>query len=656
LNVFAKSYYNSIALKSKEELMNYKIVNGAISFGADTILEEINFEIKDKDKIAIVGRNGSGKTTLLKALVDNEMLEQGIGEQKFNIYKQGSPVIGYLKQIEFEDSSVTLLDEILKAYAPLVQLEAKISRLEKELQTNTDEALIKDYTKALDTYKFDGGYVYKKEYETALRKFGFSKEDESKKIDKFSGGQRTKIAFLRLLLSKPDILLLDEPTNHLDITTIQWLENYLKNYPKAAVIVSHDRMFLDKIVNKVYEIEYASITGYTGNYASFEVQKRMNYEKQLSDYEYQQAEIKRLQTIADRFRYKPSKAKMALSKLKKIEQMVLVKQPSKYDLKTFHANFNIEVQSGNNVLSAKDLEIGYDKPLSKVSFELYKGQKLAIIGENGTGKSTLLKTLIGDIPKLSGEFEFGYHVNYQYFDQQIEFLNTNHTIFDEYSAAFPDLTTTQLRTDLGTFLFSGEDVFKEISVLSGGEKVRLQLCKILKKGPNLLILDEPTNHMDIIGKESLENLLKEYSGTLILVSHDRYFVNKIADSLLIFEKGNVKYFNGTYEEYMQSCENAQEETTSISITTSSTKQNDAKPVNEFFVAKERKRIENKIAKIESLIEQKESEIKLLEQEMLASENCSDFVKLGELQDKIKMINDDIEEKMTEWEELNSKLD
>ena len=570
--------------------MNYKIVNGAISFGADTILEEINFEIKDKDKIAIVGRNGSGKTTLLKALVDNEMLEQGIGEQKFNIYKQGSPVIGYLKQIEFEDSSVTLLDEILKAYAPLVQLEAKISRLEKELQTNTDEALIKDYTKALDTYKFDGGYVYKKEYETALRKFGFSKEDESKKIDKFSGGQRTKIAFLRLLLSKPDILLLDEPTNHLDITTIQWLENYLKNYPKAAVIVSHDRMFLDKIVNKVYEIEYASITGYTGNYASFEVQKRMNYEKQLSDYEYQQAEIKRLQTIADRFRYKPSKAKMALSKLKKIEQMVLVKQPSKYDLKTFHANFNIEVQSGNNVLSAKDLEIGYDKPLSKVSFELYKGQKLAIIGENGTGKSTLLKTLIGDIPKLSGEFEFGYHVNYQYFDQQIEFLNTNHTIFDEYSAAFPDLTTTQLRTDLGTFLFSGEDVFKEISVLSGGEKVRLQLCKILKKGPNLLILDEPTNHMDIIGKESLENLLKEYSGTLILVSHDRYFVNKIADSLLIFEKGNVKYFNGTYEEYMQSCENAQEETTSISITTSSTKQNDAKPVNEFFVAKERKRI------------------------------------------------------------------
>lgn len=628
------------------EHMNYKIVNGSISYGAETILEEINFEIKDKDKIAIVGRNGCGKTTLLKALVDNEMFEQGIGDDKLNIYKQGSPVIGYLKQIEFEDSSVTLLDEILKAYAPLVQLEAKISRFEKELQTNTDEALINDYTKALDTYKFYGGYVYKKEYETALRKFGFSKEDESKKIDEFSGGQRTKIAFLRLLLSKPDILLLDEPTNHLDITTIQWLENYLKNYPKAVVIVSHDRMFLDKIVNKVYEIEYASITGYTGNYASFEVQKRINYEKQLSDYEYQQAEIKRLQTIADRFRYKPSKAKMAMSKLKKIEQMVLVKQPSKYDLKTFHANFNIEVQSGQQVLHVKDLEIGYDKPLSKVSFDLYKGQKLAIIGENGTGKSTLLKTLIGDISKLGGKFEFGYHVNYQYFDQQMEFLNPNHTVFDEYSEAFPSLTTTQARTDLGTFLFSGEDVFKEINVLSGGEKVRLQLCKILKKGPNLLILDEPTNHMDLVGKESLENLLKEYSGTLILVSHDRYLVNKLADCLLIFKKGLVQFFDGSYDEYLNFSENKVDKSVSSPFPSKVKKVN-----NEFFEAKEKRRVENRITKLEDLIEENELLIKTLEAEMLLEENCSDFVKLQDLQSKIQEINDVISGLMREWESL-----
>lgn len=631
--------------------MNYKIVNGSISYGAETILEEINFEIKDKDKIAIVGRNGSGKTTLLKALVNNEMLEEGIGEEKFNIYKQGSPVIGYLKQIEFEDDSATLLDEILKAYTPLVQLEEKIARLEKELQTNTDENLIKDYTKALDLYKFQDGYVYKKEYETALQKFGFSSEDKSKKISQFSGGQRTKIAFLRLLLSKPDILLLDEPTNHLDITTIEWLENYLKNYPKAVCIVSHDRMFLDKIVNKVYEIEYATITAYTGNYASFEKQKRMNYEKQLSDYEYQQAEIKRLQAIADRFRYKPTKAKMALSKLRKIEQMTIVKQPNKYDLKTFHSNFNIEVQSGNMVLSAHYLEIGYDKILSKISLELYKGQKLAIIGENGTGKSTFLKTLIGDIPKLGGNFEFGYHVNYEYFDQQMSFTNPNQTVFDEYYNTFPNLTTTQARTDLGTFLFSGDDVFKEINVLSGGEKVRLQLCKILKKGPNLLILDEPTNHMDIVGKESLENILKEYSGTLILVSHDRYFVNKIADCLLIFKRNGVQFFNGTYEEYMQSLEGQPAEEVFSSETIVS---KEKKTTNDFFIAKEKRKIENRINKIESLIEQKELDIKSFESEMLSPENCSDFVKLEQLQNKIQEINNEIEELMIEWEELSEK--
>lgn len=633
--------------------MNYKIVNGSISYGAETILEEINFEIKDKDKIAIVGRNGSGKTTLLKSLVNNEMLEEGIGENKFNIYKQGSPVIGYLKQIEFEDDSVTLLDEILKAYKPLVQLEEKIAKLEKELQTNTDENLIKDYTKALDAYKFQDGYVYKKEYETALQKFGFSNEDKSKKISQFSGGQRTKIAFLRLLLSKPDILLLDEPTNHLDITTIEWLENYLRNYPKAVCIVSHDRMFLDKIVNKVYDIEYATITAYTGNYESFEKQKRINYERQLSDYEYQQSEIKRLQAIADRFRYKPTKAKMALSKLRKIEQMTIIKQPNKYDLKTFHANFNIEVQSGNMVLSAHDLEIGYEKVLSKISLELYKGQKLAIIGENGTGKSTFLKTLIGDIPKLGGNFEFGYHVNYEYFDQQMNFSNPNQTVFDEYSNAFPALTTTQARTDLGTFLFSGDDVFKEINVLSGGEKVRLQLCKILKKGPNLLILDEPTNHMDIVGKESLENILKEYSGTLILVSHDRYFVNKIADCLLIFKKSGVQFFNGTYEEYMQSCESQSNEEVYTSSPSISKEKN---TTNDFFEAKEKRKIQNRINKLESLIEQKELEIKSLEAEMLLPDNCSNFVKLEELQNKIQSVNGEIEELMVEWETLStSKL-
>ncbi len=522
--------------------MNLKITNGSVEYGAETILEEINIEIKDKEKIAIIGRNGAGKSTLLKAIINNDLLTQGTGEEKFNIYKEGNPVIGYLKQMEFEDDQITMIDEILKVYKPIINLEQKIEQIVEKMQTDKSEELAKEYSKAMDRYEFLDGYTYKKEYETAINKFGFSSEDKLKKISEFSGGQRTKIAFIKLLLSKPDILLLDEPTNHLDIETIEWLEQYLKNYSKSVVIVSHDRMFLNKIVNKVYEIEYGVTTAYSGNYTFFEEQKKINYEKQLKDYEYQQKEIKRLNDIVTRFKYKPTKAKMAMSKLKQIERMVKIEAPNKYDLTTFKTNFIIEKQSGKDVLFAKDLEIGYDKTLQKISLNVYRGQKIGIIGENGIGKSTLLKTLVGIIPKISGEFEFGHNVQIGYFDQQMALLDSEKTVLEDFSEEFPNLTTTELRNSLAAFMFYGEDVFKKINMLSGGEKVRLQLCKILKKGPNLLILDEPTNHMDIIGKESLELLLKEYTGTIIFVSHDRFFVNKIADTLLIFTKHQVKQF------------------------------------------------------------------------------------------------------------------
>ena len=522
--------------------MNFKITNGSVEYGAETILEEINIEIKEKEKIAIIGRNGAGKSTLLKAIINNDLLTQGTGEEKFNIYKEGNPVIGYLKQMEFEDDQITMIDEILKVYKPITNLEQKIEQIVEKMQTDKSEELAKEYSKAMDRYEFLDGYTYKKEYETAINKFGFSSEDKLKKISEFSGGQRTKIAFIKLLLSKPDILLLDEPTNHLDIETIEWLEQYLKNYSKSVVIVSHDRMFLNKIVNKVYEIEYGVTTAYSGNYTFFEEQKKINYEKQLKDYEYQQKEIKRLNDIVTRFKYKPTKAKMAMSKLKQIERMVKIEAPNKYDLTTFKTNFIIEKQSGKDVLFVKDLEIGYNKTLQKISLNVYRGQKIGIIGENGIGKSTLLKTLVGIIPKISGEFEFGHNVQIGYFDQQMALLDSEKTVLEDFSEEFPNLTTTELRNSLAAFMFYGEDVFKKINMLSGGEKVRLQLCKILKKGPNLLILDEPTNHMDIIGKESLELLLKEYTGTIIFVSHDRFFVNKIADTLLIFTKHQVKQF------------------------------------------------------------------------------------------------------------------
>ena len=628
--------------------MNYRIVNGAVSYGADTILEEIDIEIKEKDKVAIVGRNGAGKTTLLNAIINNDMLEEGIGEEKFNVFKQGNPVIGYLRQIEFNESN-TLLDEVLKAYKPIIELEEKIKVLEDKLKQSTDEKLIEAYTSARDKYELIGGYTYKKEYQTIIRKFGFLADDEQKRISEFSGGQKTRIAFIKLLISKPDILLLDEPTNHLDIETIEWLEGYLKNYPKAIVIVSHDRMFLNKIVNKVYEIEYAAVTEYKGNYSAFEIQKRMNYEKQLKDFEFQQKEIKRLTAIADRFRYKPTKAKMALSKLKQVERMVKVEEPNRYDMRTFHTNFTLKKESEKNVLSVKNLEIGYDNVLAKVSFDVLKGQKLAIIGANGIGKSTLLKTLMGKVKEISGKFEFGYNVEKEYFDQELAFSNSKNTIFDEFQSKFPALNDREVRSALASFLFTGEDVFKEIEVLSGGEKVRLKLCEIFKRGPNLMLLDEPTNHLDIIGKESLENILKEYEGTLIFVSHDRYFVNKIADSLLIFENGNVTYFDGNYEEYSEKrAEEEQEIEEKI--------QKETKPkVNEYFVKKEINKLKNKISKIEEEISGKEDEIETLNNEMLKEEICSDYLELTKIQEKIKEVQKSIDEKMSEWEELNETL-
>lgn len=629
--------------------MNYKIVNGAVSYGADTILEEINFEIKDKDKIAIVGRNGCGKTTLLKCIIDNTLLEQGVGEGKFGVYKQGSPVLGYLKQIQFEDTDATLVEEIRKVYSDIILLENKINKLENKLQSDSDEKLIKEYTSALEKYKYMDGYTYKKEYETAIYKFGFTKEDMNKKISEFSGGQKTKIALIKLILSKPDILMLDEPTNHLDITTIEWLESYLKNYPKAIVIVSHDRMFLDKIVNKVYEIEYGAITEYTGNYTAFELQKRQNYEKQLKDYEYQQKEIKRLKSIADRFRYKPTKAKMALSKLKKIEQMKLVNEPNKYDLKTFSTNFKMNEESGKLVLTVENLKIGYDKPIAEISFSLYRGQKLGIIGANGKGKSTLLKTLIGDLPKISGKYEYGYHVDTEYFDQQMEFDDANRTVLEEFENEFPKLTNTQVRGALASFMFYGEDVDKQISSLSGGEKVRLQLCKILKKGPNFLLLDEPTNHMDIIGKESLENLLKAYEGTVIVVSHDRYFINKIADSLLIFKENGVEYFDGTYAEYIEKNESEEEKVVSK-------EPKEKKKNTDYLENKERNRAKNKIKRIENDIENKEKQIKEIQEKMASDEICTNYVKLNELQQQINLIEQEIEQKMQEWEELSQFIE
>ena len=628
--------------------MNFRITNSSISFGAETILEEINFEVKGKEKVAIVGRNGAGKSTLLNAIINNDMLTEGIGENKFNIYKEGNPKIGYLKQIDFEDDSVTMIDEILKVYQELIDIEKKLESLVIKMNESSSEELAKEYSKTRDRYELLDGYTYKKEYETAINKFGFKPEDKYKKISEFSGGQKTKIAFIKLLLSKPDILLLDEPTNHLDITTIEWLESYLKNYSKAVVIVSHDRMFINKIVDKVYEIEYGTITEYSGNYEFFEKQKRINYERQLKDFEFQQKEIARLTKLVDRFRYKATKARMAQAKLKQIERMTKLEEPNKYDLKTFKTNFELNKESGNNVLAVEKLKLGYDKEIKEVSFKLYKGRKLGIIGSNGTGKSTLLKTIVGEINSLGGNIDFGHNVEIGYFDQQMALLNSEKTIFDEFYDEFPHLTVTEVRNSLAAFMFYGEEVFKTISMLSGGEKVRLTLSKILKKGPNLLILDEPTNHMDIVGKESLENMLKEYTGTIIFVSHDRFFVNKIADSILCFDGNEAKYYDYGYEYYLEKRDVEAEKV--IEEKEVKQKKTYINPL------KEKEKVEKKIAKLEDKIMIKEEVKKNLQKELLREEIYTDYVKVGDINAQISQIDEEIENIMLEWEELNTELE
>ena len=606
--------------------MYLKIVNARVDILNKSILEQVNMEIKDH--IAIIGRNGAGKTTLLKALVDNTMFEEGTGEEKFNIYKVGKPVIGYLKQNEGLNNDNTLLEEILLAYQDIIKIEDKLHKLEIKLNNNPLKEEIYQYTELQDYYKNIGGYEYKKEYLNALLKNGFTENDFNKKISSFSGGEQTKISFIKLLLSKPDLLVLDEPTNHLDIEAILWLEEYLENYNNAFVVVSHDRMFINHVANKIYEIEYGEMILYNGNYEYYEEEKKKRYEINLYNYERYQKEVKRLQSIADRFRYKPSKASMAMAKLKQIERMDKVFKPDKADTKTFKINFPNFLESGKVVLSVLDLKFGYKYALGKTSFTLNRGDRLGVIGANGTGKSTLLKTIMGIIPKIGGSYSMGINVIPAYYDQQFSTFLPQDTVYEAFKKEFPLMNDYEIRSSLARFLFGSEDIDKKIMVLSGGEKVRLQLAIVVFKKANLLILDEPTNHLDIISKEKLEDVLKSYPGTIIFVSHDRYFVKKIATSILELENNNVKYYAYNYEGYLEKkrVENSQ------------------------IKAKKESRDNKKIAvNIDIKITKIEKEIASLKEKLFLEEVYLNQVKYQEIEGKIRILEDKLNRLLKSWE-------
>lgn len=679
--------------------MLYQISNGAVAFGDDVILHSIDFEIRNTEKIAIVGRNGCGKTTLLKLISGEVEMEKLDSDESAFIAKAGNPEIGYLKQIAFDDPDVTLEQEVRKCFVKMDERKAELARAAAELEHDYSDEKVARYTAMEEAFKDDGGYYYEKEYEVMIRKFGFSDDERKKPIRDFSGGQQTKIAFIKLLLSKPDILLLDEPTNHLDVTTIEWLEGYLKSYPKAVVVVSHDRMFLDNVVDVVYEIEYGTARRYPGNYTNFIASKKENYDKQMKDHIAQQKEIERLQRMVTRFKGKPTKTSMAQSKQKAIDSMVIIEAPDKYDNKTFHANFQPEKETGNDVLYTSELAIGYDHPLSVVSLDLKRGEKLGILGGNGLGKSTFLKTIVGKIPALSGEYRFGTNVQIGYFDQQMAMYTSNKTVLDDFWDEYPNLTETEARNALGAFLFSGEDVFKNVNMLSGGEKVRLALCKILKTRPNVLVLDEPTNHMDIVGKETLESMLKDYKGTLIFVSHDRYFMKKVATQLLVFEDGTTNLYQFGYEQYQEKLDREAEESknvyrgnaifggaisqngssqtgSDVKRSTSqtgaagnvgeSTNANSAAQAGGMAVSstgkayynpgKERSKIQKKVKKAEEDLAVKEAKLDELKAELMKPEYQSSYSKLTEIQNEIDALEEEILIDMEAWEELSSQLE
>lgn len=499
--------------------MLYQIMGGTVSLGGQTILSHIDFEIKGKEKIAVVGRNGAGKTTLLRLLAGEVELDRDDRQKGQAITTSRKVTVGMLRQNQLPDQD-KIVEELL-------------------LEGCTDK-------ESFGRERFQ----YEAEYDRIFMGFGFQKGDKKRKLSSFSGGEQTKISLIRLLLMKPDILLLDEPTNHLDIHTVEWLEQYMKDYESAVVFVSHDRFFLDQVVDVIYELQGGKLRRYPGNYTNYRVQKQKDIAVQRKSYERQQAEIERLNQLVEKFKHKPKKAAFARSRKTMLERMERVEKPIVDDVHIFTGSIEPQFTGSKWVLEAEHLKLGYDKVLLEMSLRVRRGQKIGIIGDNGVGKSTFLKTVAGEIQPLAGKCELGNHILMGYFDQQSASIQSDKQIVEHFHDVFPSMSEKEVRQTLGAYLFSGKDASKRVDSLSGGEKARLVLAEILTGRPNLLVLDEPTNHMDIQAKETLESAFSSYTGTILFVSHDRYFIQQIADAVLVFEGQSAMYYPFGYEHYL----------------------------------------------------------------------------------------------------------
>ncbi|EDN8032632.1 ATP-binding cassette domain-containing protein [Listeria monocytogenes] len=636
-------------------------------FGAEVILDNIKLEVKTGDRIALVGRNGAGKSTLLKIIAGKMSYDGG------TISKPKSVEIGYLAQNTGLESSKTIWDEMLSVFDSLRKMEADLRKMElrlgePELYNDPEkyQALMTDYDTLQHTFKESGGYTYEAEIRSVLNGLRFYPEDYEVEIASLSGGQKTRLALAKLLLAKQDILVLDEPTNHLDIETLAWLETYLQNYHGSLLIVSHDRYFLDKVVNQVYEISRTKIDYYKGNYSSFVNQKQAKLEQMWKEFDKQQKQIAKLEDFVARNIVRASTTKRAQSRRKQLEKMDVLGRPQG-DEKAAHFGFQFEKQTGKDVLMVDQLSIGYAKDkriASNLTFEMKRQDSLALVGPNGIGKSTLLKTLIRDIPALSGEFHFGAGVKIGYYDQEQAKLTSNKTVLMELWDDYPELNEVNVRTTLGNFLFSDDDVLKNVQSLSGGEKARVALAKLTLLEANVLILDEPTNHLDIESKEVLEAALIDFEGTILFVSHDRYFINRIASKIVELASEKATVFLGDYDYYQEKlaeekelarldAEDRRKKGEQVEATASVRKLNYQEEKEQQKLLRQRKR---KLEEIEKSMEETDEKIAELELQLTNPEVFQDHEKSLEITQELDAVKADGEKLMEEWEQISEELE
>ena len=585
-------------------------------YGANEILKDISFSVEDKEKIGLIGLNGSGKTTLFNILANELSRDSG------DIYIRKGLKIGYLKQHTSISSQETIYEECLKVFKPLIQMEKVLRELENKIseesengQTDKLDSLMKEYAHMLEKFNELNGYGYKSEIKGVLKGLGFSEEDMDKKIDILSGGQKARVSLAKLLLTKPDLILLDEPTNHLDIEATEWLESYIRDYDGAVIIISHDRYFLDKVVSKIFHLENKRLKVYNTNYSGFMKQRKKELEVLKRQYENQQKEIKRQEEIIRRFSNYGDRRyiRQAQSRQKLLDKMKLVKEAS-IDSKKVKITFEPKTISGKQVLTVENIGKSFDdnKLLKDINFNVYRGEKVGLIGPNGIGKTTLFKIILKELTPDEGHVILGHGVNVAYFDQEQANLNLDNTVIDEIWDEYPKLDHYTLRTLLSRFLFIGDDIFKEISQLSGGERARLSLLKLMLSKANFLLMDEPTNHLDIDSKEVLEDALIDYTGTLLVISHDRYFLNKVCDKILELSKEGIKEYLGNYDYYIEKKnETRVEEEEEYKTKTQITKERKKEKERLLLEKKKKKEIKD----LEKAIEKKEMEIANLDQKL-----------------------------------------